>query len=197
MFLGGLVLFYVIIGLSHDLVVKDLVIVDVLGTGIEFCLRASIGAAIIDTGISPWLIICTFLLALMVSLGQRRNEILQSGMNGNYERKVLTEYTPKLLDQMIAVVTSSTILAYSLYTISTHPLKTIQSNLLVYTIVFVLYGVMRFIYLVYTQTFNKNIEFVLVTDKPLICNFILWLCVLIYIIFSASNNPAVRVTIAG
>jgi hypothetical protein len=162
--------------------------VDVLGTGVEFSLKASLGAAMIATHISPWLIICTFLLALMVALGQRRNEILHSENADNLSRKVLMQYTPKLLDQMIAVVTSSTILAYSLYTISSHPFKSIHSMYLVYTISFVLYGVMRFVYLVYTQTFTGKIEFELIRDKPLIIVFLIWLCAVILIMLSTDNQ---------
>ncbi|OGL45104.1 MAG: hypothetical protein A2161_03975 [Candidatus Schekmanbacteria bacterium RBG_13_48_7] len=181
-FLGFLALLYTLIALSHDLFVKDLVIIDVLGTGIEFSLKAALGAAMINIQISPWLIICTFLLALLVSLGQRRNEITFVNADNQVPRKVLTLYTPQLLDQMIAVVTSSTILGYSLYTISTHRLKFIHSAYLVYTIPFVLYGIMRFIYLVYTKTMKRNIEFELLMDKPLLADVVIWLGVLICII---------------
>jgi len=178
---GILALFFVVTAVSHDIFVKDMVIVDVLGTGVEFSLKASLGAAMIKEQISPWLIICTFLLALLVALGQRRNEMNSSKETRVNSRQVLSQYTPRLLDQMIAVVTSSTILTYSLYTISTSPMKTIHSASLVYTIPFVIYGIMRFIYKVYTQDMTYSIELELLFDKPLIIDFTIWICIVFVI----------------
>jgi len=188
LFPGLIALLYTVISVSHDLFVKDLVIIDVLGSGIEFTLKAALGAALLASKTSLWLLVCAFLLALLVSLGQRRNEIKEPDNNEKQFRKVLTQYTPQLLDQMMAVVTSSTILAYSLYTISSHPLKTIHTTNLVYTIPFVLYGIMRFIYLVHTKTISKNIELELIRDKPLIINFTLWLGFVLVIMILSSKQ---------
>jgi 4-hydroxybenzoate polyprenyltransferase len=154
---------------------KHIVILDVLAVSVGFVLRAIAGAEVIDVPISSWLLVCTILLALFLSLGKRRHEILLLEDNAVNHRKILYEYSPALLDQMISVVTASTVVAYALYTMSVETITKFQTDNLKYTIPFVLYGIFRYLYLIHQKSGGGSPEKILLNDKPLLINIILYL----------------------
>ncbi len=175
---------YFLLMLVYSFFLKHVVILDVLVIAAGFVLRAVAGGCIIRVVISPWLLICTILLALFLALSKRRHElVLLEGEAANH-RKILLEYTPYLLDQMIAVVTSSTVMAYALYTMWPRTIREVSPNLYL-TIPFVLYGIFRYLYLVHQKEEGGSPERLLLSDKPLMVDIILWI-VAVGIVLSVS-----------
>ena len=172
---GFIALGYFILQIAYSTVLKHIVILDVLAVSIGFVLRAIAGAEVINVPISSWLLVCTILLALFLSLGKRRHEIILLEDNAADHRKILFEYSPALLDQMISVVTASTVVAYALYTMSVETITKFQTDNLKYTIPFVLYGIFRYLYLIHQKSEGGSPEKILLNDRPLLINIILYL----------------------
>jgi 4-hydroxybenzoate polyprenyltransferase len=172
---GFIALGYFILQIAYSTALKHIVILDVLAVSIGFVLRAIAGAEVINVPISSWLLVCTILLALFLSLGKRRHEIILLEDNAADHRKILFEYSPALLDQMISVVTASTVVAYALYTMSVETITKFQTDNLKYTIPFVLYGIFRYLYLIHQKSEGGSPEKILLNDRPLLINIILYL----------------------
>ena len=153
---------------------KHVVILDVLSIAIGFVMRAAAGGQVIDEPLSEWLLVCTVLLALVLGLGKRRHEItlLADGASGH--RRILDEYTPYLLDQMIGVVTASTLMAYIIYVASPDTVERFGTHLLVLTVPFPIYGILRYLYLVHRRDGGGNPSELLIADRPLLICVALW-----------------------
>jgi 4-hydroxybenzoate polyprenyltransferase len=166
---------YPIWGVLYSFWLKRLIIIDAIGVAAGFVLRVVAGCLAIKVDISPWLILCTLLLALFIAFSKRRHELLLMGNNATAVRSVLGEYSPKLLDMFIAVTASMTIMAYSLYTFtSPHILLGDRKEpWLMVTIPFVVYGVLRYLYLAY-QTDTAGAPEQMLKDKPFVINLALW-----------------------
>jgi len=164
---------YLGLGIAYSIMLKRVVILDTLVISAGFVLRAVAGARAISVAISPWLLICTMLLALFLVLAKRRHELLlDSGRS--LGRKVLDRYTPELLDQMISVATTGTLMSYILYAFSDQTAVKFQSHLMPLTVPFVLYGILRYLYLIYRRDEGGEPEVLLVTDLPLLSSIILY-----------------------
>ncbi len=133
--------------------------------------------------ISGWLLICTILLALFLALGKRRHEVLTLEAAAARHRPILAEYSAGLLDQMIAVVTASTVTAYALYTMSPETVAQFHTQLLPATLPFVLYGIFRYLYLLYHRRLGGNPSEIVVRDRALLINTGLWLLTVLVIIY--------------
>jgi len=153
---------------------KHIVIIDVLTIAIGFVLRAVAGAVAVDVSISQWLLVCTILLALFISLAKRRHELVLLAGGAASHRPILGEYSPYLLDQMIAVVTASTLIAYVFYTISPETEQKFGTPWLGLTIPFPLYGIFRYLYLVHQREGGGSPADLLLTDRPLLLCVTLW-----------------------
>jgi 4-hydroxybenzoate polyprenyltransferase len=153
---------------------KHIVIIDVLTIAIGFVLRAAAGAVVIDVPISHWLLFLTILLALFLALSKRRHELVLLADGATSHRRILGEYTPYLLDQMIAVVTASTLVAYAIYTVSPETIEKFHTQLLGLTLPFPLYGIFRYLYLVHTKDGGGSPAEMLVNDRPLLLCVALW-----------------------
>jgi len=153
---------------------KHLVIIDVLSIAIGFVLRTYAGAVAIGVPVSDWLLVCTVLLALFLGLSKRRHELtlLAGGAAGH--RRILDEYNPYLLDQMIGVVTASTLMAYIIYCTSADTVERFGTHNLVLTIPFPIYGILRYLYLVHRRDGGGNPSELLITDRPLLICVGLW-----------------------
>ena len=180
---GLLALTYLVLETSYSFFLKHIVIVDVMTIAIGFVLRAAGGGAAIDVVISPWLLVCTVLLALFLALSKRRHELVLLEGNAQAHRRSLSEYTPYLLDQMINVVTASTVVSYSLYTMSPETVGKFHTHALAYTIPFVIFGVFRYLYLVHQKGEGGDPERIPVTDKPFIINIALWLATVAVVLY--------------
>lgn len=169
---GGIAALYIAMQVAYTLKLKHLVILDVFVIALGFVLRAISGAIVLYAHISPWLYIVTFLAALFLGLCKRRHELVLLNADAARHRRILREYSIELLDQMISIVTASTIMAYSLYTFKAEGLP--ENNLMMLTIPYVLYGMFRYLYLVHKRNSGGSPEEVLLRDRPLLLAIVLW-----------------------
>jgi 4-hydroxybenzoate polyprenyltransferase len=174
---------YVVLLSAYSAWLKHLVIVDVLVVAIGFVVRAVAGALAVQVAISGWLLICTILLALFLALGKRRHEVISLESAASQHRAILAEYSAALLDQMIAVVTASTVTAYALYTMSPETVAKFHTALLPATLPFVLYGVFRYLYLLYQRHLGGNPSDAVLRDRALLLNTLLWMVSVLLIIY--------------
>lgn len=162
---------------------KHVVILDVFAISAGFVIRVVAGAVVIGVEASPWLLICTILLALFLALSKRRHELVILEEDAARHRPVLREYSSVLLDQMISVATSSTLIAYCLYTLSPETVLKFGTSRLVFTVPFVLYGILRYLYLVHQKEEGGSPESLLLKDKPLLVSIVLWLATAMTVIY--------------
>jgi 4-hydroxybenzoate polyprenyltransferase len=160
--------------LSYSFLLKHLVIIDALTIAGGFVLRAAAGAVAVAVPISHWLLVCTTLLALFLSFSKRRYELTLLAGGATDHRRILHEYSPYLLDQMISVVTASTLVAYAVYATSPETAQRLGTTRLGLTIPFVLYGIFRYLYLVHQKHAGGSPSALLVTDGPLLACVALW-----------------------
>ena len=172
--LGVVAVAYFALLLSYSLFLKHLVIIDALTIAGGFVLRAAAGAFAIAVPISHWLLVCTTLLALFLAFSKRRHELTLLAEGATDHRRILHEYSPYLLDQMIAVVTASTLVAYAMYATSPETAQRLGTTRLGLTIPFVLYGIFRYLYLVHQKRAGGSPSTLLLTDRPLLACVALW-----------------------
>ena len=180
---GLVALSYLVLNLIYSRYLKQIVILDVMAISLGFVLRAVAGAEIIHVEISSWLIVCTTLLALFLGFGKRRYELILLEDKAIEHRKSLAEYTPYFLDQLISVVTASTVVAYAFYTLSPDVEDKLGTTHMALTIPFVLYGVFRYLYLIHQKEKGGSPTTTLLTDKPLIFDILLWFFSVILIVY--------------
>lgn len=167
----------------YSLGLKRIVILDVMIVAAGFVLRAVAGAAAIAVPVSPWLILCTMMLALVVSFGKRRHELILLEGNARTHRPSLGEYSPQFLDQLMVLSGAAAIVTYALYTMADDTVLRFGSHALVLTTPFVLYGILRYLYLVQQKAEGGDPARLLVTDLPSFVNGVLWIasvCGIIY-----------------
>ncbi len=161
---------------------KHIVIIDVLTIAVGFFLRAAAGAVVLGVTISHWLLIVTILLALFLALSKRRHELVLLADTATSHRRILREYSPYLLDQMISVVTASTLVTYAIYTVSADTVEKFGTSLLGLTLPFPLYGIFRYLYLVHQKEGGGSPADMLLTDRPLLICVALWAATVAFII---------------
>lgn len=166
---------YFVLQVAYTFWLKEAVILDVMSIAAGFVIRAVAGGVIIAVPVSPWLIICTFLLALFLGFSKRRHELILLEGRATNHRASLKEYSPYFLDQMIAVVTASTVVAYAIYTVSPEVRDKLGTDKLYLTIPFVLFGIFRYLYLVHRREEGGNPTQLLLTDQPLLIDVLLWI----------------------
>jgi len=174
---------YLALFVLYSFWLKHLVILDVLTIAVGFVLRAIAGAVVIDVRFSNWLLLLTLLLALFLGLSKRRAELVALADGAKSHRRSLAEYSPYLLDQMIGVVTASTLVAYAFYTISPETVEKFRTEHLLYTVPFPLYGIFRYLYLVHQREGGGNPSEALLTDRPLLACVALWAAVVVAILY--------------
>lgn len=180
----GIVLtLYLLINILYSLKLKEVVILDVMAIAAGFVLRVAGGAVLIHVPMSQWLIVCTILLALFLGFSKRRTELVTVPDGSGPTRLVLGHYSPQFLDQMIGVVTATTVMSYALYTISEETVKKFGTQNLIYTVPFVLYGIFRYLYLVHKRTEGEDPTKTILTDGPMLVNILLWVVVVGAIIY--------------
>jgi 4-hydroxybenzoate polyprenyltransferase len=183
---GGMALAYVVLLAAYSGPLKHIVIIDVLTIAIGFVIRAAAGAVAIAVPISPWLYVLTILLALFLALSKRRHELVLLADGATGHRPILQEYSPYLLDQMISVVTASTLVAYAFYTVSPETIERFHSDRLGLTLPFPLYGIFRYLYLVHQRAGGGSPSDMLLTDRPLLACVALWVVAVTLIIYGLS-----------
>ncbi len=166
---------YLALNIAYSFLLKNIVIIDVMSIAAGFVLRALAGAIAIQVAFSNWLLITTFVLALFLGLGKRRHEIMFLESDASSHRKILDKYSPYLLDQLIGVVTASTVITYLFYTLSAEVRGKLHTDYLYVTIPFVIYGIFRYLYLVHKEEMGGSPTRLLLTDRPLLADVLLWL----------------------
>ena len=181
---GTIAATYVAALVLYSVALKHVVILDVLMIAAGFVLRAIAGAVAVDVPIGHWLLVCTTLLALFLALSKRRHELVLLADGATEHRRILEEYSPYLLDQMIGVVTSSTLIAYTVYATSPDTAARLGTGKLGLTIPFVLYGIFRYLYLVHQKRGGGSPAAMLLNDRPLLGCVALWAASVIALLYS-------------
>lgn len=173
---GYISLTYFLLFLAYSLVLKHIVIIDILTIAAGFVIRAMAGAIIINTVPSPWLIICTLLLAIFLALGKRRHELLLLGDDAGRHRPILDNYSVIMLEQMISSTIAAIIISYSMYTFM------IDNRYMMFTIPFVIYGLFKYLQIIHIDKSGGEPELIL-SDKGMIANIILWVTSILIILY--------------
>ncbi len=193
---GGLVLAYItninllivgtvyfVLNLFYTILLKNIVIIDVMTIAAGFVLRALAGAVAIEVEFSGWLLVTAFVLALFLGLGKRRHELTLLEKEASTHRKILEKYSPYLLDQLIGIVTASTVITYLFYTLSPEVGNKLGTKYLFVTIPFVIYGIFRYLYLVHKEAKGGSPTRLLLSDPPLLIDVVLWLATVVLILY--------------
>jgi len=179
---GFVALAYLLTMIVYSFVLKNIVILDVLTVAAGFVLRVAAGAIVVEVErFSPWLYICATLVALFIGISRRRHELVLLAENANEHRASLNEYSLPLLDEMISVVASATVIAYCLYTFSAPNLP--PNHAMMLTIPFVLYGIFRYLYLIHVKNKGGTPEEIFLSDLPIIIALGLWALAVIAVLY--------------
>ncbi|GMQ78457.1 MAG: decaprenyl-phosphate phosphoribosyltransferase [Anaerolineae bacterium] len=179
---GAVLLVYFLVQVVYSFYLKNVVLLDVLTVSAGFVLRVAAGVAVINVErFSPWLYVCTGFLALFIALGKRRQELILMGAEAGNHRSILNEYTIDLIDRLNAIVTTSAVVAYSLYTFLAVGLP--ENNLMMLTIPFVLYGVFRYLFLIHVRHEGGAPEEIFLRDRPMQASMILWAVVVFLVLY--------------
>jgi 4-hydroxybenzoate polyprenyltransferase len=174
---------YVALNLLYSAALKRFVILDVMAIAFGFLLRVASGGAAIAVELSSWLLLCTMFLALFLAFSKRRHELMLLQGQAAEQRAVLSHYSPAFLDQMINVVTASCVVAYALYAVAPETAQKFHGESLVYTVPFVLFGVFRYLYLMYQRPSARNPTEAILRDGPFLINMLLWSLAAIWAIY--------------
>ncbi len=180
-----IIVFYVALNIAYSFGLKKVVILDVMIVAMGFLLRSFAGCAVIGVEVTPWLFICTLSLALMLSFGKRRNELNMLEAGAKNHRTTLEFYNNKLLDIILTICSATTIGTYSLYTMAPETVARFGTQKLIITMPFVMYGVFRYLYLIYIQNKGGDPTSLLVKDFPSVLNAVLWLLCIVYVIYGS------------
>ncbi len=182
---AGLLAVYLGINLLYSSWLKRLVIIDVMLVAVGYVIRVEAGAEAIGVALSSWLLLCTIFLALFLIFSKRRHELVLLAEEAGDHRAVLDHYSPTFLDQMINVVTASTVVSYALYVVDPDTVERFGSEGLVYTVPLVLYGIFRYLYLVYQRPRRRNPTEAVLKDLPSVLNVLIWGLAVLWIVYGS------------
>jgi 4-hydroxybenzoate polyprenyltransferase len=182
-FLAVILSYVVVQGVLYSYWLKNVAILDILILAAGFVLRAVAGATVLEITITPWLLVCMGLLALFLGIGKRRHELVLLEQGAGEHRKILAEYSVPLLDQMMSIVTASIIMAYSMTTFSAPAVPQEPYPALMITIPFVIYGIFRYLYLIYQRGEGGSPDELVLKDMPLALNIVLWMLSVLAIMY--------------
>jgi 4-hydroxybenzoate polyprenyltransferase len=174
---------YLALNLLYTVALKNIVILDVMSIAAGFVLRILGGAAAIAVEVSGWLVLCGTFLALFLALAKRRHELMLMSDDAQAQRRVLADYSPGFLDQMINVVTASTMISYALYTTDPQTAQRLGTGRLIWTLPLVLFGIFRFLYLLYQRPSRRNPTEAILTDWPFVANMALWSILVVALVY--------------
>jgi len=174
---------YLGLNLLYTFWFKHMVILDVMTISLGFVLRVEAGAEAARVAVSSWLFLCTTFLALFLAFSKRRHEITLLAGAAAGQRRVLDQYSPAFLDQMINVVTASSVLSYALYSVAPETVQKYHTHDLIYTIPMVLYGIFRYLYLMYQRPGERNPTEAILRDPPFLINLALWGLAVVWIVY--------------
>ena len=178
---------YLALNVLYTAGMKHVVILDVMAISFGFVLRVLAGAAATAVQVSSWLILCTIFLSLFLAFSKRRHELILLADSAIEQRRVLYHYSPAFLDQMINVVTASSVVSYALYAVAPETVEKYHTQNLVYTIPMVLFGIFRYLYLMYQQSGERNPTESILRDPPFLINIGLWGLAVVWIVYRAGS----------
>ncbi|MEL7059500.1 MAG: decaprenyl-phosphate phosphoribosyltransferase [Acidobacteriota bacterium] len=177
---------YLAINLAYSSGLKRIVILDVMAVSSGYVLRVIAGGLAVSVDVSRWLLLCTIFLALFLIFSKRRHELVLLREVAGEHRAVLQQYSEAFLDQMINVVTASTVVCYSLYAVDDDTVARFGSDALVYTVPLVLFGIFRYLYLIYQRPDRRNPTEALLRDPPFVANVVVWGLVVLWIVYGGA-----------
>ncbi len=172
--LTNIALIYFSLNIAYSLKLKKVVILDVLCIAAGFVLRVAAGSVVISVKASHWLLMCAFLISIFIGFCKRRAELTSLNETANSHREVLEHYSTAFLDQMIVISTSTTVMSYALYTMSAETVEKFQTENLIYTVPFVLYGIFRYLYMIHKKKVGMSPTEALLKDYPIIICVLAW-----------------------
>ncbi len=179
-----IILLYFVLNIFYTFLFKGIAILDVFIIAIGFCLRVLLGADVISVSLSNWMLLATFSISLIIGFGKRRQELYSLGDNAENYRNNLTEYTQFFLDIMIIISTSLTIVSYALYTMDPITINKFNTTNLIFTVPFVLFGVFRYLHLIYCKGKGGSPEDIVSSDPGIIITVVLWIITVLILIYN-------------
>ena len=181
---------YFFLNLAYSLRLREVFLLDVFIIAAGFMLRILGGAYAISVTVSSWIVLCGLFISLFLGFAKRRGELVETLAAGvESKRNVLKSYRVEFIDQLLTIAAAGTVISYALYTVAARTVETFGTDRLIYTTVFVLYGVFRYMYLVHTSASVQNPTSAVTTDIPILVNGIIWIVVCILIIYSGGSVP--------
>jgi 4-hydroxybenzoate polyprenyltransferase len=175
---------YLTMNVIYSFKLKEILLLDVFMIAAGFMLRVLGGAYAIGARVSSWLVLCSLFISLFLGFAKRRGELVQAQTSNTLaERKVLFLYRVDFIDQMLTIVAAGTVISYALYTVASGTIASFGTDRLIYTTVFVLYGVFRYLYLIHTTTLVENPTNAITSDPPIIITAFLWILSCIALIY--------------
>jgi len=180
---GMVCVVYIVIQILYSLFLKKIVIIEIFTVAAGFFLRVIAGAKIIEVPVSSWLLVCTLFISLFLGLAKRRSELILLGEDAKIHRGVLDQYSISLMDQMVGVATAGSVISYSLYTLSSETVGKFGTENLWYTIPIVIYGIFRYLYLIYRRGKGGFPELIFFEDRPLLITGVIYVIVVVLVIY--------------
>ena len=182
---------YVLMNLAYSFRLKEVVLLDVFIVAAGFMLRVVGGAYAINVTVSSWLVLCSLFISLFLGFAKRRSELQRAAPAGAAEqRRVLAMYVPAVLDQMLTIAGAGAVISYALYTVAPRTIEIFHTEKLIYTTVFVIFGVFRYLHLIYTSADVENPTNAVTRDLPIIVTVALWIASCVGIIYSFGPGGA-------
>jgi len=179
----SVLLVYLVLNQLYSSGLKNVVILDVMIISLGFVLRVLAGGAATGVQISAWIVLCTFFVALFLAFSKRRHELILLADEAPGQRSVLSHYSPAFLDQMINVVTASTVVSYAMYAIAPETTEKFHTQHLIYTIPMVLFGIFRYLYLIYQKPSRRNPTEAILRDPAFMINILIWGLAVLLIVY--------------
>jgi 4-hydroxybenzoate polyprenyltransferase len=180
---GYSIALYLVLNVFYTVVGKHIVILDVMLLAFFYVLRVLLGAFAVGVAPSNWLILCTLNVSLFLAIGKRRAELVALEMDAANHRRVLEHYSLAFIDQMIGIVTSATLVCYILYTLDSRTVAMFETDLLILTVPFVIYGLFRYLYLLFHRGQGDSPTTTILLDKAFILNGALWAASCVAVIY--------------
>lgn len=175
---------YFLLNILYTFIFKHIVLLDIFSLAAGFMIRVLAGAVVISVEISSWLILTTMFISLFLGVMKRRSElVLVNDEPNKTSRKVLASYSLNFTDQMSTIAAAGVIICYALYTVSDRTIKIFNTENMIYTTPFVVFGIFRYMFLVYMNKKGENTVEIMLTDIPMITNVALYVVAIIFIIY--------------
>jgi 4-hydroxybenzoate polyprenyltransferase len=175
---------YAIMNLAYSVKLKDIVLLDVFIIAAGFMLRVLGGAFAIEVQVSSWIVLCTLFLSLFLGFAKRRGElIVVHQTRPKAERKVLISYRVSFIDQMLTIAAAGTVISYALYTVAPRTIEVFGTEKMIYTTVFVTYGMFRYLYLIHMTDSTENPTNAVTSDLPIVIVTVLWILTCVALIY--------------